>query len=90
MVRIQLHLSSEQDRKLRALARERKTTRADLIRRAIDLLLGQAQGGDDPLFALIGLAGPGARSDVSERHDDLLYSPDPQPLLQAAEKGLDE
>jgi Arc/MetJ-type ribon-helix-helix transcriptional regulator len=73
MLRIQLHLTEQQDRRLRALARRRGSARADLIRQGIDLLLQKEAGQDDPLLALVGAAGPAGRSDVSERHDDILY-----------------
>lgn len=77
MVRIQLHLTSEQDRALRALARARGTTRAELIRTAIDGLL--RQGGEDrePLADLVGALTAGPRRQTSEEHDDLLYRRSP-------------
>lgn len=74
MVRIQLHITSEQDRKLRRLCRKRGESRAELIRRGIDMLIGSEQGNPDPLLRLIGSAGPAGRADVSEHHDDVLYS----------------
>ncbi|MFL5318808.1 MAG: CopG family transcriptional regulator [Myxococcaceae bacterium] len=72
MVRIQLHLTSAQDRQLRAMARKRGTTRAELIRRGIDRLLA---GGDDqdPLLALAGQVRGKDPGDVSENHDTYLY-----------------
>jgi len=73
MIRIQLHLTDGQDRRLRALARQRRSSRAELIREGVELLLGGATSERDPLLELVGSAGPAGRSDVSERHDDLLY-----------------
>jgi len=74
MIRIQLHIDERQDRLLRTLARETGSTRAELIRRGIDLLLRSGTEEDDPLMDLVGAAGPAGRTDASERHDDLLYA----------------
>jgi hypothetical protein len=76
MIRIQLHLADEQDRKLRALGRARGRSRAELIREAIELFFRDGATGKDPLLALIGAAGPAGRTDVSENHDELLYAAD--------------
>lgn len=90
MVRIQLHLTERQDRRLKALAKARHLSRAELIRRGIELVLQEESPEADPLLELIGTAGPAGRSDVSERHDDVLYSysdqPLPLPLPMAADK----
>lgn len=72
MVRIQLHLTEAQDKALRALAKRRHTTRADVIRRGIDLVLAEDEAGD-PLLALIGTAPQGPFTALSEDHDALLY-----------------
>jgi len=85
MVRIQLHLTEHQDRGLRALARARRTSRAELIRRGIDLVLQEGSPEGDPLLELIGAAGPAGRTDVSEKHDDLLYAARPVALPLAAD-----
>jgi len=84
-MRIQLHLPELQDQRLRKLARRRGVTRAHLIRQGIELVL--AEGGEkaDPLLDLIGVAGPASRIDLSENHDDVLYSEEPDELPQAAE-----
>lgn len=73
MIRIQLHLPDHQDRRLRALARKKARTRAELIRQGIELVLRQDADAIDPLLELIGAAGPAARTDLSERHDDYLH-----------------
>lgn len=73
VIRIQLHLTEQQDRRLRALALKRGTVRAELIRRGIDLVLEDDAGGTDPLLDLVGAAGPAGRSDVSRDHDAVLY-----------------
>jgi hypothetical protein len=76
MIRIQIHIDERQDRLLRSIARDTGTTRARLIRQGIDLLLRTGTEDDDPLMGLVGAAGPAGRTDVSERHDDLLYVAD--------------
>lgn len=89
MVRIQLHLTDEQDVRLRALARKRGVTRAELIRRGIDHVLQEEDlGGHDPLLDLVGSAGVAIAPDLSERHDDVLYRQDDPPgvSLRAAER----
>jgi hypothetical protein len=78
VIRIQLHLTEEQDRRLRALGRARDRNRAELIREAIELLLHNGELAQDPLLDLIGAAGPAGRSDVSQNHDKLLYAAEPR------------
>jgi hypothetical protein len=87
MVRMQLHLTESQDRRLRAMARKTGLSRAELIRRGIEQLLGDQSAGD-PLLDLMGAAGPGPRSDAAEAHDEVLYrpeEPEPEPVPFAAE-----
>ncbi|MDQ3266363.1 MAG: ribbon-helix-helix domain-containing protein [Myxococcota bacterium] len=88
MLRIQLHLSSEQDRRLRQLAKERSTSRADLIRRGIELVLAEADAGD-PLLSVIGTAPSGPATDLSEHHDRVLYGAQAMPLPEAADRELE-
>jgi Arc/MetJ-type ribon-helix-helix transcriptional regulator len=76
MVRIQLHLTDEQERRLRAMAKKLGASRAELIRRGVDLLLQHYHPGRDPLLDLIGAAGPAGRRDGSERHDEIVYRRD--------------
>jgi hypothetical protein len=78
MIRIQLHLTERQDRLLRELARRAGSTRADMIRRGIDRLLGEQEAAADPLLELIGAAGNAGRPDSSERHDELIYELPPR------------
>jgi hypothetical protein len=73
MLRIQLHLADEEDRRLRVLARETGQTRAALIRHGIELLLSGAAPQAEPLLDLIGAAGPAARHDIAQAHDEILY-----------------
>lgn len=72
MHRTQIYLQPDLNADLDRLARERGTSKADLIRLAARRFVEQEQAGDeDPLLGLIGLgdAGPGQ---VSEEHDRLL------------------
>ncbi len=85
MVRIQLHLSAKQDKALKAMARARGTTRAELIRLAIDGLLAERSAGGDALTELIGAAGRGGRGDLSARHDEWVYRNEPLPVPTAAD-----
>jgi predicted transcriptional regulator len=78
VIRIQLHLTDEQDRKLKALARVRGRSRAELIREAIELLFREGEVTQDPLVKLIGAAGRAGRTDVSDNHDKLLYAAEPR------------
>lgn len=88
MIRIQLHLTEREDRLLRELARRSGATRAELIRRAIDRLLGDQDGGADPLLELVGAAGKAGRADLGDRHDELVYElPRARPAGSRAAEG---
>jgi hypothetical protein len=78
MIRIQLHLTERQDRLLRERARRAGSTRAQLIRQGIDRLLGELEGGSDPLLELVGAAGSAGRADLGDRHDELIYELPPR------------
>jgi hypothetical protein len=80
MMRIQLHLTERQARRLAALAKRQSVTRAELIRRGVDLLLREEASAEEPLLGLVGAAGPIGRGDVAERHDDVLYVKDSAPV----------
>lgn len=73
MTRVQILLTEEQDRRLEALARRLRTSRASLVREGVETVLQrrQAQSGD-PLLELIGQAGRVGRKDISRRHDAYL------------------
>lgn len=87
MVRIQLHLTEQQARRLEALARRRRCSRAELIRLGIDRLLAAPEATEDPLLELVGAAGPARETDLSEHHDDELYGAvDGEPVPRAAER----
>ena len=73
MTRLQVLLTEEQDRRLKELAQKRKTSKANLVREGIELVLQQKRDGTpDPLLDLIGQAGRIGQSDVSRRHDEYL------------------
>jgi predicted transcriptional regulator len=72
MIRVQVLLTEDQDRRLEALAAKRRESKGKLIRRALDLLLRTEEAEVDPLLNLIGQAGRGGRPDVSDRHDLIL------------------
>lgn len=75
MIRIQIHLLESQDKKLESLARELGTSKAELIREGVDLILRQKiDETKDPLLELVGQAGKVGRSDLSIRHDEYLAS----------------
>ena len=86
MVRIQLHLTEQQDRRLRTRARKEGTTRAELIRRGIELVLSDQAPASDALLGLIGSAGAGPHTNLSEDHDRLLYQIEEASLPIAADK----
>ena len=75
MQRTQIYLEPELAESLDKLAKQRGTSRADLIRTAARRLVAEEQPPkDDPILGIIGLSGAGQDSatDVAERHDDYL------------------
>ena len=75
MTRLQIMLTEEQDRRLKELARKRKTSKARLVREGVELVLQQKQDKmRDSLLDLIGQAGRIGRKDVSRRHDAYLVT----------------
>ena len=68
---IQIYLDDRQNQALRRLAKEKNTSVSELVRRGIDLLLGQLPAGHDPAYQLIGLGASGAM-DIAEKHDEYL------------------
>ena len=73
MIRIQVYLMESQDKKLESLARELGTSKAELIREGVDLILRQKIADTkDPLLELVGQAGKVGKSDLSIRHDEYL------------------
>jgi hypothetical protein len=75
MTRVQVLLTEEQDRRLEALARKCRVSKASLVRRGIDLLFKQGSTGDtEPLLKLIGQAGRSRIRDGSVKHDKYLVA----------------
>ena len=74
---IQIYLDESQNLALRRLAKEKNTSVSELVRRGIDLLLGQFPTDHDPAYQLIGLGASGV-TDIAEKHDEY--------LVQATEK----
>jgi len=75
MQRTQIYLEPELAESLDRLAKERGTSRAELIRTAARRLVAEEQHPeDDPILGIIGFAGSGQDgvTDVAERHDDYL------------------
>ena len=73
MTRVQILLTDEQDRRLEALARRLRTSKASLVREGVESVLQHRQAGtQDPLLGLIGQAGRVGRKDIAQRHDAYL------------------
>ena len=75
MVRKQIYLTVEQDRRLRRAAKKHRRTEAEIIRDALDRTLGDASRSDpsgDALWGLVGIAS-GKNDDLSEQVDAVLY-----------------
>ena len=68
---IQIYLDERQNLALRRLAKEKNTSVSELVRRGIDLLLGQVPAGHDPAYQLIGLGASGV-TNIAEKHDEYL------------------
>ena len=75
MTRVQILLTDEQDRRLEALARRRRVSKASLVREGLDLLFRHpGEDHDEPLLKLIGQAGRTGIRDASVNHDKYLYT----------------
>ena len=76
MIRTQIQLTEEQARRLKALAAERSTSVAELIRQGVDDLLQRAAGPDMEEIRRRAIAVAGrfhsGRSDISTNHDEYL------------------
>ena len=73
MTRIQILLSDEQDRRLKALARRLGASKSTLVREGVESVLRRREAGvSDALLELVGQAGRVGRKDVSRRHDAYL------------------
>ena len=73
MVRVQILLSKDQDRRLEALARRLGASKSTLVREGVESVLQRREAGTaDALLELVGQAGRAGRRDVSRRHDAFL------------------
>lgn len=70
---IQVHLRPEQLEALRALARQRQLTVAELVRQGIDRFLADVPTEADPLWNIVGLVDTGPK-DLAEKHDDYIVA----------------
>ncbi len=65
---IQIYIEPKQELLLEQLAREKGTSKAEIIRRSIDRYLGDLPAEKDPAFGIIGL-GRSGKGDISANHD---------------------
>jgi hypothetical protein len=71
-IRKQIYINPDIDRRLKAAARARGLSEAQIVRAALERYLGASRASGDPLEALIGtFEDPG--ESVAERHDAVLY-----------------
>jgi Ribbon-helix-helix protein, copG family len=73
MVRTQIQLTEQQTQRLKALAKERGVSMAELIRQSVDTLLESSKAIDPEerkrmLLSIVGIAGPDV-PDLSINHD---------------------
>jgi hypothetical protein len=75
VTRVQILLTEDQDRRLEALARRLRTSKASLVREGVEFVLQRRQAkARDPLLTLIGQAGRTGQKDISSRHDTYLLA----------------
>lgn len=75
MTRVQVLLTEEQDRKLEALAKALRRSKARLVREGVDIVLRtRIPPRADPLLELVGRAGKAGRRDIAAAHDTYLAS----------------
>lgn len=78
LVRKQLYLTREQERRLKKLAARRRKSEADLVREALDRYLGlrtKENFEDDPLWDIVGSARSDGKRGVDEEDDDIYTLP---------------
>ena len=68
---IQVYLRADQLDKVRALARRRHLSMAEIVRQGVDRVLGEVPPEEDPLWELVGMIDSGL-GDLSEKHDEYL------------------
>lgn len=72
MIRVQILLPEEEDRRLEQLAQRRRESKSSIVRRALKLLLRLESDNDEPLLGLIGQAGKAGIRHGARDHDRLL------------------
>ena len=75
MVRTQIQLTEQQHHRLKMMAAETRTSVAELLRRAVELVLDEGQRSEHwtRLWEVCGSAeDPTGATDVASRHDDYL------------------
>jgi len=79
MIRVQILLTEEQDRRLEKLARRLCTSKAKLVREGVEYVLQRKQRVTvDPLLELIGQAGNVGCKEISRNHDAYLLDNQPR------------
>lgn len=68
---IQIYIEPKQEVLLERLAREKGTSKAEIIRLSIDTYLSGLPIEEDPAMGIIGL-GKSGKKDVSEKHDNYI------------------
>lgn len=71
MQRTTIFVGKDQLDELKAMAEERKTSMADLVREALDLLLHNERT-DGKRFSFVAV-GKSRKKNISEKHEDLLW-----------------
>ena len=68
---IQIYIEPQQDHVLEALSKEKRISKAEIIRKSIERFLKELPLEEDPAMGLVGLGSSGKR-DVSSQHDKYL------------------
>ena len=76
MVRTQVQLTEEQARRIKAVARRKRVSQAELIRRCVDRMLPLEEAADDAEIRRRAIAAAGkvrsGTGDLAAKHDDYL------------------
>lgn len=70
--RLQIYLDPELNNQLNKLARSLNTSKAELIRKGVRILLKEEPQTEDPLMRLLKIAGSSGHTDISIKHDNYL------------------
>lgn len=68
---LQIYIEPRQELLLENLAKEKGTSKAEIIRLSIDSYLGNIPSDEDPALGIIGL-GRSGKGNISEKHDSYL------------------